>query len=86
LSAARSGFNPSSITVNKGDTLNIDFTAVDDDYDFDILYMAFYYPKVFKGTTKKLIFDAATPGTFAFSCRDYCPSGGQIKGQLIVLP
>lgn len=86
IKATRDGFNPSSITVNKGDNVQIDFMAVDSDYDLDIPYLGVYFAVVKKGMTKRLPFDTNLPGTFLFTCRDYCPSSGTIKGELIVLP
>lgn len=86
LRASRNGFSPSSITVNKGDSLSVDFTAADGDYDLDIPYLGAYFSAVGKGVTKKLLFDTSLPGTFIFQCRDHCPSTGKIQGSLIVLP
>lgn len=86
LRASRGGFSPSSIVVNHGDTLVIDFTAVDDDYDLDIPYLGVYFPAVSEGSTKKLPLDTSLPGTFTFQCRNSCPLTGVIRGELIVLP
>lgn len=86
LKATKDGFEPPSFTVNKGDTIQIDFTAVDADYDLDIPYLGVYFKVVKKGEGRRLPFSASTPGTFLFQCRDYCPASGPIKGQLIVLP
>ena len=86
LKADRDGFSPEIITVNRGDTVYVDFTAVDGVYDLDIPYLGAYFTKVEEGKTKRLPFDARTFGTFVFQCRDYCPRGGPIKGSLIVLP
>lgn len=86
LRASRSGFEPSSFTVNSGDTLQVDFTAVDGDYDLDIPYLGAYFSVVREGETRRLPFDTSLVGTFDFMCRDYCPGGKVIKGQLIVLP
>ncbi|KKU91714.1 MAG: hypothetical protein UY23_C0001G0320 [Candidatus Jorgensenbacteria bacterium GW2011_GWA1_48_11] len=86
MKAAKTGFTPDSITVNKGDNLQIDFTAVDGDYDLNIPYLGAYFSAVKRGATKRLIFDTSLPGTFLFECRDHCPSGGKIQGMLIVLP
>lgn len=86
LRASRGGFSPSSITVNRGDTLIIDFTAMDGDYDLDIPYLGVYFPAVSEGSTKKLPLDTSLPGTFTFQCRDSCPFTGAIRGELIVLP
>jgi len=86
LRASASGFNPVTLTVNQGDTIHINFTPTDGNYDFEIPYLPFYYSVVSKGQTRVLIFDTATAGTFEFRCRDSCPLSGQIKGSLIVLP
>lgn len=86
LKASQSGFSPASITVNKGDNLSVDFTAVDGNYDLDIPYLGAYFSVVAKDSTRKLPFDTSMPGTFLFQCRDHCPSSGKISGELIVLP
>lgn len=86
LKAAASGFTPSSFTVHKGDSLHISFTAVDGDYDLDFPYLGAYFSTVKKGQTKDIPFDTSISGTFAFECRDACPSSGKIQGKLIVLP
>jgi heme/copper-type cytochrome/quinol oxidase subunit 2 len=86
LKASAGGFTPASITVNRGDSLSIDFTAVDGDYDLDIPYLGAYFSVVKKGSTKKFPIDTNLPGTFTFLCRDFCPGGKTISGQLIVLP
>lgn len=86
LRASRGGFSPASLIVNRGDTLVVDFAATDGDYDFDIPYLGAYFSVVREGATKKLPFDTSLPGTFIFQCRDHCPPGGVIRGELIVLP
>ena len=86
LRATKDGFIPSSITVNSGDSVRIDFTAVDGDYDLDFPYLGAYFRVVQKGVTDRLPFDTSLSGTFSFRCRDYCPQGKQIEGKLIVLP
>ncbi|MBI5732557.1 cupredoxin domain-containing protein [Candidatus Jorgensenbacteria bacterium] len=86
LKATASGFSPSTITVNKGDTVYIDFSAVDGSYDFDIPYLGAYFSVVKQGSNRRLPFDVSVSGTFTFECRDYCPKGEIIKGSLVVLP
>lgn len=86
LKATSGGFAPNSIVVKKGDGLNVDFTAVDGDYDLDIPYLGAYFSKVSRGTTKNLPFDTSLTGTFIWECRDFCPRSGKIQGTLIVLP
>jgi len=86
LRVSASGFNPSTFTVNKGDTIHLNLMPTDGNYDFEIPYLPFYTSVVSMGQTRALIFDTATQGTFEFHCRDSCPRGGVIKGSLIVLP
>jgi len=86
LKATKSGFQPNSFTVHKGDSLHISFTAVDGDYDLNFPYLGAYFSTVQKGATRDLPFDTSVPGTFAFECRDACPPSGKIQGSLIVLP
>ncbi len=86
MKATVRGFSPSNIAVNKGDTVEIDFTAVDGAYDLDFPYLGAYFSTVKKGEMKKFPFDTSIPGTFIFECRNSCPPGGKIQGTLIVLP
>jgi len=86
LRAAKSGFDPRTITVNLGDTVYLDLSAEDGDYDFEIPYLGAYFWAVPKGTTRRLPFDATMSGTFTFQCRSFCPREGVIQGELIVLP
>jgi heme/copper-type cytochrome/quinol oxidase subunit 2 len=86
LKATKDGFEPKSFVVNKGDTVQFDFTAVDGDYDLDFPYLGAYFSVVKKGETRRLPFDTSLPGTFLFECRDFCPKDKKIQGELIVLP
>lgn len=86
MKAMSQGFTPSNIAVKKGDTVQIDFTAVDGDYDLNFPYLGAYFSTVKKGETKKLPFDTSLSGTFIFECKSSCPASGRIQGTLIVLP
>jgi len=86
MRATSKGFTPSNIAVNKGDTVQIDFTAADGDYDLNFPYLGAYFSTVKKGETKKLPFDTSLPGTFIFECKNSCPASGRIQGTLVVLP
>src|SRR5680860_139718 len=60
-------FIPEKIIVNQGDTVHIDFTAVDKDYDFTLSgYNMKQAPK--KGETKSLEFQALQDGDFIYYC------------------
>ncbi|MAF80346.1 hypothetical protein CL629_04710 [bacterium] len=80
----KNGFTPNSIAVNKGDIIDLKIQAVDDDYDFVILYYGAYI-LIEKGTTGTLSFGATDTGTIMFTCRDLCPNEGK-KGEFIVIP
>lgn len=86
LRASASGFSPAEITVNRGDSLSIDFTPEDGDYDFSIPYLGASFKAVKKGVTQRFPIDTSTPGTFAFQCMNSCPASGAIFGRLIVMP
>ncbi len=86
ISASASGFDPSSFTVNAFDTVTLDFTAVDGNYDLSIPYLGIYFYPVQKGQMKELILTPTDSGVFTFECRDYCPKSGTIKGTLTVIP
>ena len=79
------GFNPKTIVMKKGDLLRIDLTAIDGNYDFVMPY-AGLQASVKKGETKPISWGATTEGTFNFACRDFCPPGKTIQGELIVKP
>ena len=85
LSTSKSGFNPTTITVKKGDLAQLVFSATDGDYDFFIPATALYYSAK-KGESKQILIQLTDSGTFVFECRDFCPDSGKISGQLIVLP
>ncbi len=86
MKATNKGFVPSNIAVNKGDTVEIDFTAVDGNYDLDFPYLGAYFSTVKKGEMKKFPFDTNLSGTFIFECKNSCPASGKIQGTLVVLP
>jgi plastocyanin len=78
-------FSPDTVIVRQGDTININVTAVDKDYDF---FQPDYGVKaqIPKGATKKVQFQGTASGKFLF----YCVScGGPDKGPtgyLIIAP
>ncbi len=84
LKATVSGYNPTTITVKNGDLVQINFTAVDGDYDFSMPYIGLYQFAT-KGQTKQISFQTPGVGTFLFECRDHCPASGKIQGQLVVM-
>lgn len=85
MTVGRNGYEPSIITVKQGNLVQIRLTALDGDYDFSMPYKGLYQ-FVKEGETRQISFGVKTSGTFAFECRDFCPDGKKITGELIVLP
>jgi hypothetical protein len=85
LKATKNGFVPSSITVESGDEIQLNFSAVDSDTDLDLPYLGAYFRPVLKGESRVFPIGTGLVGTFIFSCRDFCPGGKKIEGSLIVI-
>ncbi len=86
LRATEGGFSVPALVVMQGDSLSVDFTAVDGDYDLDIPYLGAYFSAVKRGETRKFPIDTSVVGTFIIECRSHCPASGQIRSSLVVLP
>ncbi|MFH0806278.1 MAG: cupredoxin domain-containing protein [Candidatus Brennerbacteria bacterium] len=82
--ANRNGYTPSSLTVNRGDTVEINLNADGESYDM-FSSSAGFYASAAPNAPGKVSFKAGTGGTFLFECRDHCPPGDKIKGTLIVI-
>ena len=84
--AKRYQFDPQIITVNQGEHVRLNITALDRDHgiqikDYDI------NKKLKKGVPATIEFTADKAGTFPFRCSVWCGLGhGRMKGQLIVRP
>ncbi len=77
-------FDPSTITVNKGDIVDITLTSADVDHGFFIPDLN-VEQKVKAGETVNFRFVASKQGTFTFHCDVYCGAGHrEMEGQLIV--
>ncbi len=83
MSVSKDGFSPSQIAVKNGNVVRIDLTATDGKYDWELPWLGLYYSAV-KGETKKISFQATSPGTLDFYCKDFCPAGGVIRGKIII--
>jgi heme/copper-type cytochrome/quinol oxidase subunit 2 len=85
IKAENDEFSPSEIIVNQNDTIHIDFTAVDKEYD---MTLPDYGMKAVaaKGETKVFEFQAVGSGKFLY----YCDSCGGIEsktqGHITILP
>jgi len=83
IKAENENYIPSTIIVNKGDTVHIDFTAVDKKYDF---VLPDYHMKQVaeRGETKIIEFQALEQGKFLFCSELYGGLEGKMKGYIIV--
>ena len=85
LAATKNGFIPYDITVNALDTIELDFIAVDGDYDLTIPFLGTSFNAVKKGDKKRFTFQITNTGVFAFQCNQFCPEGKIIKGSFTVI-
>lgn len=82
ISANGGKYVPSTIIVNVGDTVHVNFKAEDNAYD--IVFPDYGLSQTAKrGETKIIEFQANVDGQFAFYCKNACPKG-EMKGTLIV--
>lgn len=77
------GFIPPQLVVKKGDVVQIKVTASDGKYDFVIPYLEMSLV-INQGETRPMTFRADSVGTFVFECKDFCPSGGPLRGAIVV--
>lgn len=83
ISAANNAFDPATVIVNVGDTVHINFTAVDKTYDITVPDYGLKQTAQ-KGETKILEFQALSEGKFLYYC-DLC--GGEksaTKGYIVI--
>ena len=85
MTAKDSGFEPSMITVKKGEKVRLIITATDCEHEFRL--DAFEIIQVLKKGDPEIIeFTATKAGTFEFRCSVYCGKGhGKMRGKLVVL-
>lgn len=67
-------YSPSTIIVNIGDTVHVNFKAEDNVYD---IFFPDYglYQQAKQGETRIVEFGATTDGQFSFYCENACPRG-----------
>ena len=83
IKAENNLYTPSTIIVNKGDTVRINFTAVDKKYDF--VFPDYGMRQVAEaGETKKIEFQAVNEGKFLFYSDLYGGLEGEMKGYIII--
>ena len=84
MAAKKFEFDPSTITVNKGDKVKIKITSTDVNHGFAIPEYGISQ-KVDVGKTETIEFIADKSGEFTFFCNVFCGSGHkEMKGTLIV--
>ena len=84
ITAKSFSFEPSTITVKKGDKVTLNITSVDVTHGFSL--SAFGVSETLApNTTKTVTFTADKTGSFSFFCSVFCGSGhGSMKGTLVV--
>ena len=82
LSANGNAYSPSTIVVNEGDVIDLNFTAVDKNYDMFLPDFGISKAAA-KGETVKLQFQGYPFGEYKFYCKDSCGSA-KVEGKLIV--
>ncbi|MFA6407715.1 MAG: hypothetical protein WCV80_03360 [Candidatus Paceibacterota bacterium] len=85
LTASESGYEPSVLTIVKGNVVELTFFSKGGNFDFFVPDLGVYL-SAFSGEKKTSSFRSGATGTFRFECRDFCPQGKKIEGMLIVLP
>jgi cytochrome c oxidase subunit II len=86
VTASRFQFEPETISVVQGDTVRLRLHSADRDHAFAIraFRVKTLIPK--GGATVVVEFVADRPGTFSFTCSEYCGTGhSRMKGALVVL-
>lgn len=84
IRAEQGVFNPSKVIARVGDTVHINFTAVDKDYD--IVFPSYNMMQQAKsGQTKTLEFQALQEGAFVYYCDSCGGAEGKTKGQIIIV-
>ncbi len=74
-------YTPSTLVVNEGDVIDINFTAVDAKYN--VFFPDFgVYRTIEKGASMKIQFQGYPFGKYGFYCKDIC--GKEVTGTLIV--
>lgn len=78
-------FSPNQIIVREGDTVQINFTAVDKNYD--IIFPSYNMQQTAKqGETKMLAFQAVRSGNFTYYCNICGGPDSGVTGNIIVAP
>ncbi len=85
ISADKGVFTPSTVIANEGDTVHINFTAVDKTYDITVPDFGLKQTAA-KGETKVLEFGATQSGKFTYYCASCGNSATSPNGYIIIVP
>lgn len=84
ITAKQWEFSPSTINVNKGDTVKLHITSIDVTHGFGLPDFG-VYETLNPGSTIDVEFVADKTGTFTFACTVVCGTGHSgMNGQLVV--
>jgi plastocyanin len=78
-------FNPSTVIVNEGDTVHINFTAVDGTYDMTLPDYGLKQTAT-EGQTKIFEFQATNDGQYTYYCESCGGLNSSAKGFIIIKP
>ncbi|MBI2013861.1 MAG: cupredoxin domain-containing protein [Candidatus Colwellbacteria bacterium] len=81
ISGENQKYVPSTIVVNTGDIVKINFTAVDGNYDIFFSDLG-VYKEIIEGTTETIQFQVSGHGEYEFYCQNSCRN--EVTGKLIV--
>jgi len=85
ITAEGGKFTPSTVIVYKNDTIHINFTAKDGEYDITVPDYSLKQT-VRSGETKPLEFRAEKEGKYAYYCESCGGMDSEAKGSIIVMP
>lgn len=87
VTATRFHFEPESLEVEQGDHVVVSLRSADVKHGFSLKPYGIKTTIPKGGEAVAVEFTADKPGTFSFSCSEYCgPRHSSMKGQLVVLP
>ncbi len=85
IEAYQFGFEPSTITIKKGERVKLTFSSKDVEHGVSLPDFEKVTRKFGKGQTQSVEFVADKSGTFDYMCNVYCGNGHPtMRGQIIV--
>jgi len=85
VTAFQWGFEPSTITIKKGERVRITFTSKDVPHGVLLPELGIETPPFAPGNPQTIEFTADKTGTFTYSCSVYCGDGHRgMTGQIVI--